>query len=201
MAFTFFFRDRHTLNHLANLLAEKIKETSHLRIWDAGCAKGQEPYTLSIILAEILSETDFNKIKIVATDIDEQDTYGITIKNGIYPLDQLSRLPDGILEKYFIKNDEDNNYKLVSKILNSLEYHKHNLLELQPIGQNFDAIVCKNVLLHFPFQSQLAVIKMFFDSLKIGGYIVTEQTQSLPAELSARFEKVLNDANIYVKIQ
>ena len=63
MAFTFFFRDRHTLNHLANLLAEKIKETSHLRIWDAGCAKGQEPYTLSIILAEILSETDFNKIK------------------------------------------------------------------------------------------------------------------------------------------
>jgi len=200
MAFTFFFRDRHTLNHLANLLSAKIKETNQIKIWDAGCAKGQEPYTLSIMLAEILSEDDFKKIKIIATDIDEQDSYGDTIKAGIYPLDQLSRLPDGIIDKYFTQID-DTNYKLIEKIMNSLEYFKHNLLELQPIGQNFDAIVCKNVLLHFPFQSQLAVIKMFFDSMKIGGYLVTEQTQSMPGELSARFDKALNDANIYAKIQ
>jgi len=200
MAFTFFFRDRHTLEHLTRLLANNISQINELKIWDAGCAMGQEPYTISIMLSEVLSDSDYSKIKIIATDIDENNTFEKIIKEGIYPYDQLSRLPDGILDKYFIKID-DQNYKLINKILNSLEFYKHDLLRYSPIDRNFDAIICKNVLLHFNHEQQMKVFEMFHSSLKIGGYLTMEQTQSIPGEMLSKFNKVLSDANIFQKTQ
>lgn len=200
MAFTFFFRDRHTLEHLARLLANTIKNQNELKIWDAGCAMGQEPYTFSIMLSDVLTANEYSKIKIIATDIDENNTFVKVIKEGVYPYDQLSRLPDGILEKYFVKIDEQN-YKLINKILNSLEFYKHDLLQFSPIDKNFDAIICKNVLLHFNHEQQMKVFEMFHASLKLGGYLTMEQTQSIPGEMLSKFNKVLSDANIFQKVQ
>ncbi len=198
MAFTFFFRDRHTLEHFARLVTQDINNKSEVKIWDAGCAMGQEPYTLLIILAEMLSSNDYKKIKVIATDIDENSLFHSVINSGIYPYDQLSRLPEGILEKYFTKLGEDE-YKLSDKILNSLSFTKQDLLELVPIDNHFDGIICKNVLLHFTPQQQIDVLKMYNNSLNNIGYLVTEQTQALPSEVSHKFEKVLSDANIYLK--
>lgn len=199
MAFTFFFRDRHTLEHLTRLLVNQLEQSNSIKIWDAGCAMGQEPYTISIMLSEALSEMDFKKIKIIATDIDENNTFEKIIKDGIYPFDQLSRLPEGIIEKYFIKIDEDN-YKLIDTILNSLEFHKQDLLQYVPIDYNFDAVICKNVLLHFSHEQQMKVFEMYYNVLKHGGYLTMEQTQSIPAEMLSKFNKVLSDANIFQKI-
>lgn len=199
MAFTFFFRDRHTLEHLTRLLVNQLEQSNSIKIWDAGCAMGQEPYTISIMLSEALSEMDFKKIKIIATDIDENNTFEKIIADGIYPFDQLSRLPDGIIEKYYIKIDEDN-YKLIDKILNSLEFHKQDLLQYVPIDYKFDAVICKNVLLHFSHEQQMKVFEMYYNVLKHGGYLTMEQTQSIPAEMLPKFNKVLSDANIFQKI-
>ncbi len=199
MAFTFFFRDRHTLEHLTRLLVNQLEQSNSIKIWDAGCAMGQEPYTISIMLSEALSEMDFKKIKIIATDIDENNTFEKIIKDGIYPFDQLSRLPEGIIEKYFNKIDEDN-YKLIDTILNSLEFHKQDLLQYVPIDYNFDAVICKNVLLHFSHEQQMKVFEMYHNVLKHGGYLTMEQTQSIPSELLSKFNKVLSDANIFQKI-
>ena len=199
MAFTFFFRDRHTLEHLTRLLVNQLSQSNSIKIWDAGCAMGQEPYTISIMLAEALSDSDFKKIKIIATDIDENNTFEKIIKEGIYPFDQLSRLPEGIIDKYFTKIDE-NNYKLIDKILNSLEFHKQDLLKYVPIDYNFDAVICKNVLLHFNHEQQMKVFEMYHNVLKHGGYLTMEQTQSIPAEMLTKFNKVLSDANIFQKI-
>lgn len=199
MAFTFFFRDRHTLEHLTRLLVNQLEQSNSIKIWDAGCAMGQEPYTISIMLSEVLLETDFKKIKIIATDIDENNTFEKIIKDGIYPYDQLSRLPEGIIEKYFIKIDEDN-YKLIDKILNSLEFHKQDLLQYVPIDYNFDAVICKNVLLHFNHEQQMKVFEMYYNAMKHGGYLTMEQTQSIPAAMLSKFNKVLSDANIFQKI-
>lgn len=200
MAFTFFFRDRHTLEHLTKLLTKKLEQFGSIKIWDAGCAMGQEPYTISIMLAEALSGDDFKKIKIIATDIDENNQFGKIIKEGIYPFDQLSRLPGGIIEKYFIKVDEKDNYKLVDKILNSLQFHKQDLLQYNPIDYNFDAVICKNVLLHFNHEQQMKVFEMYYNVLKPGGYLTMEQTQSIPVEMLTKFDKVLSDANIFQKV-
>lgn len=199
MAFTFFFRDRHTLEHLTRLLVNKLGQTNSIKIWDAGCAMGQEPYTISIMLAEAMSDVDFKKIKIIATDIDEYNTYSKIIAEGIYPFDQLSRLPEGIIERYFFKIDDDK-YKLIDKIINSLEFHKHDLLQYIPIDYNFDAVICKNVLLHFNHEQQLKVFDMYYNVMKQGGYLTMEQTQTIPVEMLTKFDKVLSDANIFQKI-
>ena len=59
MAFTFFFRDMHTIDHMAKILIPEVSGRSRIRIWDAGCAMGPEPYTLAMILAEAMGQFSF----------------------------------------------------------------------------------------------------------------------------------------------
>lgn len=199
MAFTFFFRDRHTLERLTQQFLASFKNESRLKVWDAGCAMGPEPYTFAMIMAEEMGY-DYKKVKMVATDIDETSNFKEIVQNGVYPLSDLSRMPEDIFEKYFYPVEKENHFKIKDVILNSLEFHQHDLLTLEPIDKNFHAILCKNVLLHFHPDQRVQVIKMFHNVLVPGGYFCTEQTQQLPDQCKHLFEKVTSDANVYKKI-
>lgn len=200
MAFTFFFRDRHTLEQLTNYLIEATQGSSRIKVWDAGCAMGPEPYTFAMILAEALGPYEYKKVSITATDIDETSNFREIITEAVYPLSDLSRMPENILEKYFVKYDENNHYQVNDLIRKSLSFHQHDLLTLKPIDTGFNAIICKNVLLHFQASERIEVFKMFHSVLTSGGLLTTEQTQALPEECATLFEKVCTDANIYRKI-
>lgn len=200
MAFTFFFRDRHTLEQLTNNLLPQVEGLSRIKVWDAGCAMGPEPYTFAIILAEALGHEKYKRVSIVASDIDETSNFKEIITEAVYPLSELSRMPENILENYFHKVDEDGKYKLNDLIRNSLTFHQHDLLSLKPLDTNFHAIVCKNVLLHFQPAERIEVFKMFHSVLVKDGLLTTEQTQALPDEVSHLFEKICTDANVYRKI-
>lgn len=199
MAFTFFFRDRHTLERLTQQFVPAFQHESRLKVWDAGCAMGPEPYTFAMIMAEEMGY-DYKKVKMVATDIDETSNFKEIVTNGVYPLSDLSRMPEEIFEKYFHPAEKENHFKINDLILNSLEFHQHDLLTLQPIDRDFHAILCKNVLLHFHPDQRVEVIKMFHKVLVPGGYFCTEQTQQLPDQCKHLFEKVTSDANVYKKI-
>jgi chemotaxis protein methyltransferase CheR len=160
---------------------------------------GPEPYTFALIMAEKMGYFGFKKINIIATDIDESGNFEQIIKQAKYPLSDLSRMPEGILEKYFAKTD-DGNYELDHNVKSRLVYYWHDLLTLKPIEENFDAIICKNVLLHFKPEERVEVIKMFHKVLNPGGFFVSEQTQALPEECKGMFEKIVSDANLYKKI-
>lgn len=198
MAFTFFFRDKHTLELIANKMYESSKSNHQINIWDAGCAMGPEPYTLAIILKEKFLG-DYHKINIDATDIDESGHFGEIITKGIYPYSDLSRMPENILDKYFQKYSE-HEYLINKEIKESVKYGWHDLLSLKSYGRNYNLILCKNVLLHFQPQERIEVIKMFHSSLISGGLFSTEQTQKIPDECTHLFEKITSDANIYKKI-
>lgn len=200
MAFTFFFRDRHTLEQLTNFLLPQIDSYSKIKVWDAGCAMGPEPYTFGIILCEAIGPEKYKKVSILATDIDETSNFKEIITNGVYPYSDLSRMPPNILEKYFHKYDDKDNYRINDIIRNSLRFEQHNLLSLKPIETGFNAIICKNVLLHFQPEERVNVIKMFHSVLLPDGLFTTEQTQNMPEECAHLFEKVCTDANIYRKI-
>ncbi len=199
MAFTFFFRDRHTLEQLADKIISNKKEGDPIKLWDAGCAMGPEPYTFALILREKIGKDWFKNVKIIATDIDENNTFHKIIESGIYPLNELERMPEDIFKKYFMKYDDKNHYILSEEIKKSLVFYKQDLLELVPIDSNFDAIICKNVLLHFTQSQRIDVLKMFYTVLKLGGYLATEQTQPMPDELISKYEKVVSNANIYIR--
>ncbi len=200
MAFTFFFRDRHTLEQLTNYLLPMANNTARLKIWDAGCAMGPEPYTFAIILAEALGHENFSKVSIIASDIDETSNFKEIITEGAYPKSDLSRMPENIFENYFHSSGEGGKFRINDIIRNRLSFLQHDLLSLKPIDNNFHAVICKNVLLHFQAAERIEVLKMFHSVLVPGGLFTTEQTQPMPDECSHLFEKVCSDANIYRKI-
>lgn len=201
MAFTYFFRDLHTLEHIVKYLVPSTAGRSSIRIWDAGCASGQEPYTLALILAEAMGRFSFRNLRIDATDLDGSNLFGEIIGKGIYLREEVERIPAEILQKYFKALNGGSRFQIDEEIRNRLIFQKHDLLSLQPIGENFSLILCKNVLLHLQAPQRVEVIKMYHRSLTTGGFFATEQTQKIPAEVEHLFEQVTPDAQLFRKIE
>ncbi len=202
MAFTFFFRDIHTLDHIAKVFVPAVTGRSRIRVWDAGCAMGPEPYTLAIVLAEAMGNFSFKNLVITATDIDETDTFGKIINDAKYKDEETKRIPDEIRKKYFHEDDEKHgSYRLVESIRDRIQFQKHDLLSLKSIGEGFSLILCKNVLLHFQPIERIEVIKMFHQSLAPGGLFATEHTQKMPDELSHMFKQIVPDAQLFQKVE
>lgn len=174
---------------------------SSVRVWDAGCAMGQEAYSLAIMFAENMGYFAFKNLHIYATDVEEYVSFGNIVKSGIYPQEELQRIPRGLLEKYFKPVNENKHFQIIDAVRNRIIYQRHDLLSLKPIGNNFSVIVCKNVLLHFQPEERIKVIRMFYDHLAPGGYLATEQTQKMPEEMEHLFVKAAPDGQIFRKIE
>lgn len=199
MAFTFFFRDTHVLDLIAEHVIPDLAGFSRVRVWDAGCAMGPEPYTLAIYFAENMGKFAYRNLRIDASDIDESGNFREIIEAGVYPGDELQRIPPGILAKYFTKLDTTERYVVCDEVRQRLVYHKHDLLTLQPIGTGYHLILCKNVLLHFQPSERIEVMKMFHRSLTTGGYFATEMTQKMPEEMEPYFEQITVSGQLFRK--
>lgn len=198
MAFTYFFRDLQTMEVIVDNLLPAVSGQRNIRIWDAGCASGQEPYTMAILLAEKMNQYAFRNLKITATDIDISNQFEKVILEGIYPFDQLKRIPEKIFKKYF-KEIEKEKYQISLKIRDRIEYRRENLLDLKSPGNGFSLILCKNVLLHQSYDQRIEIIQMFHKALNRGGFMAMEQTQKLPEECSSLFEAAASNAQIFKK--
>ena len=141
----------------------------------------------------------FRNIRITATDIDGSNLFEKIIGEGLYPLEQVERIPKDIFESYFEKDLNEGHYRIAEELRKAVSFQKHDLLSLQAPGKDFGLIICKNVLLHFHEDQRIKVIKMFHDSLMEGGVMVFEQTQMLPKEVSHLFEPVVSNAQIFRK--
>ncbi len=200
MAFTYFFRDKQTLDTIKDYALPYLKTRQHIKIWDAGCAMGPEPYSLAIILRENMGNMYFRNVEIISTDIDGSNLFEKIIVDGSYPRTDVQRIPEGILTKYFIPNNDKTSYTILPEIRNSIRFIKHDLLTLVPVKKNVGLIVCKNVLLHFTQEDRIKVIRMFYDSLSDGGFLAMEQTQKLPDQVKDLFESVVSNAQLFRKI-
>lgn len=201
MAFTFFFRDQQVLERVVEHLLPSLAGRSRPRIWDAGSAMGQEPYTLAIMLAERMGRFAYNNLRIDATDVEQTGQFARIIEQGVYPRQELERLPAGILEKYFEPDGEAERFRLIETVRKRVVFQRHDLLSLQEIGQGYALVLCKNVLLHFQPSERIAVLKMFHRALAPGGLFACEQTQEMPAELAPFFERVTPDAPLFRKVE
>ena len=201
MAFTYFFRDLHTLEIVVGHVAPEVLGRSRIRIWDAGCAMGQEPYSLAMVFVESMGKFAFGNLQIQATDIDESNLFEKIISAGEYPAAEVKRIPREIFNKYFQPAQIPGRFKIIKAIKTRVAFQRHDLLSLQPPGGNYSLILCKNVLLHFQPAARVAVIKMFHQTLAPGGFFATEQTQKLPGEVSHLFQQVAGDAQLFRKVE
>lgn len=201
MAFTYFFRDLQTLEVIVEHILPVIRSRRYINIWSAGCAMGQEPYTIAILLKENMGPMIFRNVKIYASDIDLCNQFGKIISKGSYPEEDLKRMPHEFFTNHFSPDtDHPRNFKISEEIRKRVDFYKHNLLTFKPLRDNFSLIICKNVLLHFTEEERIEVIRMFHDALGEGGYFLTEHTQKMPAEVSDLFEQVVSNAQVFIKL-
>jgi chemotaxis protein methyltransferase CheR len=200
MAFTYFFRDSHTLDLTVRHMAPEVMGRSKIRVWDAGCAMGPEPYTLAILCAEKLGKFAFKNLYIHATDIDESNIFGEIIASGNYPAQEVKRMPREFFQKYFRPGGKPGYFRIIEEIKQRVFFQRHNLLSLEPVGNGFSLVLCKNVLLHFQPRERVEVMRMFHQALAPGGFLATEQTQKLPGEVAHLFQQVVSAAQLFRKV-
>jgi chemotaxis protein methyltransferase CheR len=201
MAFTFFFRDQQVLERVVEHLLPSLAGRSHPRIWDAGAAMGQEPYTLSILLADKMNHFAFRNLRIDATDVESTGQFAQVIEAGLYPREELSRLPEGVLDRYFEPNGKPGYFRVIDSIRRPVAFQRHDLLSFREIGHGYSLVVCKNVLLHFQPPERIEVLRMFHRALAPGGLFATEQTQEMPREVAALFHRVVADGPVFRKVE
>jgi len=149
-----------------------------LRIWSAGCSSGEEPYTLAIILKEVMHDFRSWEIKIKATDIDqvrlEMARRAVYEERSVHEIPpeyfdrHITRLPAG----YFAVKPE------TAKLVELEHLNLNDRLAMRNMRQ-FDFIFCRNVLIYFDDASRKAVVDQFYNSLKPGGFIFLGHSESI----------------------
>jgi len=168
-----------------------------IRIWSAGCSRGEEPYSMAILIRELLNN-DMKKyiIAIYATDIDREAlSYA---RRGVYHLNSLRNVPKTYLNKYFISLG-NNLYEIKPEIKKIVRFHYHDLTKDPPLPY-MDIVLCRNVLIYFSKELQRKVLFNLYKSLKVGGYLVLGASEYLDDELRTYFRPVDLRARIFIKV-
>jgi chemotaxis protein methyltransferase CheR len=197
VAFTFFFRDLEPLERGVHFLLQTASGRTRVRVWDAGCAFGPEPYTLAILLAERMNPFAFRNVELVATDYDAPLLE--TLKEAVYPREQVQRIPADLFAKYFTPAEREGHFRVADMIRERVQPVLHDLTSLTPVRDGFSMVVCKNVLLHLQPSERIEVFRMFHQALEPGGILLTEHTQKMPDELGPLFEQLVTDSQVFRK--
>lgn len=173
---TYFFRDKGQFAVLEERilpeLIEKRKNARSLRIWSAGCSSGEEPYSLAILLDELLpARRDWN-ISIVGTDINEDAIE--KARKGLYTHWSFRMVEPEMQKRYFKRRKDE--WDIDERLRNSVRFSSGNLIDdLFPSHEicNMDLILCRNVFIYFNSDAISAVVAKFVDTLNEGGYLIT----------------------------
>ncbi len=177
---TSFFRDRSVWEYVEKELVPKIIARKNLskeriRVWCAGCACGQEAYTLAMVLAEVLGVEEFHqKVKIYATNIDEIALNYARL--ATYKAKEVEGIPEPLLERYF-KHINDA-YIFCPDLRRSVIFGRHDLLQDPPISR-IDLLSCRNTLMYFNAETQAKIISRFHFALNDGSFLVLGKAELL----------------------
>ncbi len=194
-----FFRDPEIWSVLKSLMREiiiqKKNETNpFIRIWSAGCANGEEPYSLAILVKEALAEEHANlPVKITGIDVDP-----ICLKfaqKGIFLKTSLKNVPKELLNKYFTPEGETE-YSIKNEIKQMLNFSYLDLTSPELI-KNTDLILCRNVFIYFDRNLQEQLLMKFYNSLNPNGYLVLGKSETLLREAQEIFQEVNLDARLF----
>jgi len=175
---TNFFRDKKAFESIQSELLPQLIKTKNaqgtVRIWVAGCATGEEAYSLAILCAEhIMSGVDVPKIQIFATDID-QTAINIA-REGLYTINDAADVSPDRLRRFF--NKEGNGYRIRREIREMILFASHNVLKDPPFS-HLDIVSCRNVLIYLNQSAQQRVLETFHFALNPGAYLFLGSAES-----------------------
>lgn len=195
---TQFFRDREAFHRLAveelpRLLAD-IRDDQEFRVWVAGCATGEEAYSLAIIIHEQLALLKRQPtVRIFATDAHRASLDFAS--TGVYSPESLSAVSPSRREQYFISKGDG--LQVVPQLRKMIVFAPHDLLKDAPFTR-LDLISCRNLLIYLQPAAQKKVLSLFHFGLKAGGVLFLGPSES-PGDLSDEFEPVDDHWKLYRK--
>ncbi len=185
------FRDRDVYAALSRDVVPAVWAMPHeaLRVWSAGCASGEEPYSLAALFhrhATARSETDrLSRLQIIASDIDKASLD--RARRGVYPAAAFGDAPDVLRRRYFSPNEPSE----VSPDLRALvTFERRDLLRGTAPRGPLHLITCRNVVIYFDAASQQSLFARFHDALAPGGYLVLGKVETLLGAARKLFDAV-----------
>ncbi len=203
-----FFRNSLTFSFLEQPILRKMTQLTakdhsrEIRIWSAGCASGQEPYSLAMVLDNFKKNKQDNFIyRIFATDNSEKELD--LARKGIFNISTVKNTRFEFTEKYFIRKGET--FLLDPKLKEKVDFSNYDLLSRDSssppsaIYGDFDLIMCCNVLIYYqPFYQQI-ILQKFFRSLRKGGFLITGEAEAHLVWEFGGFKPYSAPAAIFVK--
>jgi two-component system, chemotaxis family, CheB/CheR fusion protein len=200
---TGFFRDPAVWDALATEYLPRLLEArpgdEPIRLWSAGCASGEEAYTLAMLLGEALGiETARRRVKIYGTDVDEA---ALTVaRHANYSAKAVAAIPEPLLERYFERAGSTFTFR--SDLRRTVIFGRHDLVQAAPIS-HIDLLACRNTIMYFNSETQSRVLPRLHFALHDDGILVLGRAEMLlsyghlfePADLKRRiFNKVAKSA-------
>lgn len=203
-----FFRNTLTFEYIAARILPAIvmqKTEAHdysLRVWSSGCSKGEEAYSVAILIHELMEKEDLKlDLNIFATDIDEA-TLG-KAKEGVYLFESIKDIKYDLLKKYFTINNET--YILNPEIKNMVNFSVYDAMDKktyvppESVFGNFDLVLCRNLLIYFQTEHQEIIFDKLLRSLAGNGYLVLGEAETLPLNYQKYFQKEDAYCHVYRK--
>jgi chemotaxis protein methyltransferase CheR len=180
---------------LPDLHMKKFWESPRsLRVWSAGCATGEEAYSIAMTVADAIEFADAWNIHILATDVSRQALDHA--EHGVYEPRDLETVTPRQREQYFSRLGD--RYIVRPRIRNLVTFAPMNLAQVVYMGK-FDCIFCMNVLIYFSEERQAQLIQRFYEYLEPGGYLFLGHAESIN-RADVKFDThIYRDARIYQK--
>ncbi|HWD40302.1 MAG TPA: CheR family methyltransferase [Fimbriimonas sp.] len=176
---TSFFRDQEAWDYLSENVIPAILESKmpdqHIRIWVAGCASGEEAYSMAMLLGEAMGVSAFReRVKVYATDLDD-DALSKS-RYASYSEREIQSVPEAFLKKYFERNND--RYYFDRELRRSVIFGRHDLIQDAPISR-VDMLLCRNTLMYFNAETQERILSRFHFALTEGGYLFLGKAETL----------------------
>jgi chemotaxis protein methyltransferase CheR len=194
--YTTFFRDGDVYEHIEKKLLPKLLFSKNpVKIWSAGCASGEEPYSISILVHKVFGPAlSRNPVTIFASDIDKDAL--TKAQNGVYTKRQLITMDQRTTDKYFTKEGE--NYQAKDFLKRIINFEQFDLMKT-PLHTNLDLILCRNVMIYFSKEGQQHIHMNFYRALRDGGFFITGKSEILSGEPAQVFTALDYTTRVYQK--
>lgn len=174
---TEFFRDNEVYECMRkDILPSLFRQRKQLRIWCAGCSTGEEPYSLAMILSDLILQNPGMTARIIATDIDKNVL--AKAKDGIYTKKAMVKLSEAQVRRHF-NGLPDGNFQVKPSLKEMIRFQPHDLMSGVPVSRWLDVIICRNVTIYFTEKQKDALAKMFHGALVSGGFYIMGKTEYL----------------------
>lgn len=188
-------------------LLKAREQSKHLRIWSAGCAYGEETYSLAISVLDHIRRKkkppkDYD-ITIMGTDIDEEAL--ARARAGRYNASAVAEVKKRVLDAYFMYDPLTATYCVITEARDLVTFAEHDILApaiiSPPCGiiTNYDLILCRNLLIYLSYSMQEKVLSRLLRVLNPGGYLILGKSEAVPPQIANGVQVYDKRANIYQK--